>query len=271
MLNSSSRSFPREISELQWVTSVLALIVLWGFTICALVEPDETRTQAAEWQKWVSQNWTWLYIGTQVRRAQMFPGQLARNNVSRTVVQALFLFADISDARTTVVGASMKRNARRRSIFQKRNQLTRGFTLQRSLDVVVGAARTTSRAFTPGKGLFVLRETFAPLSEVLKRSLLLRVNLGLPALTTHVCNFLSGAQNVWMFFLIWLCFSRFGKLKLGRSDEKPEYNDISWFAMLFSCGIGVGIYYWSVFSSSPKFCPSHKYLPQNIYPSLSSI
>jgi len=91
--------------------------VLWGFTICALVEPDDTRTQAAEWQKWVSQNWTWLYIGT---------------------------------------------------------------------------------------------------------------------------------QNVWMFFLIWLCFSRFGKLKLGRSDEKPEYNDISWFAMLFSCGIGVGIYYWGV-------------------------
>ena len=149
MLNSSSRSFPREISELQWVTSVLALIVLWGFTICALVEPDDTRTQAAEWQKWVSQNWTWLYIGTQVRRAQMFPGQLARNNVSRSASPISFrgYLGRANNGRWSL----QKRNARRRSIFQKRNQLTRGFTLQRSLDVVVGAAQTTSRAFTPAE------------------------------------------------------------------------------------------------------------------------
>jgi len=31
-------------------------------------------------------------------------------------------------------------------------------------------------------------------------------------------------------------FSKYGSLRLGRADEKPEFNDITWFAMLFSCG-----------------------------------
>jgi choline-glycine betaine transporter len=44
-------------------------------------------------------------------------------------------------------------------------------------------------------------------------------------------------------FLLYLAFSNYGNIKLGRAHETPEFNDISWFAMLFSCGIGVGINY----------------------------
>ena len=53
-------------------------------------------------------------------------------------------------------------------------------------------------------------------------------------------------QDVWCLFLIYLCFSRFGSLKLGREDEKPRYNDFTWFSMLFTCGVAVGLYVFGV-------------------------
>jgi len=47
-------------------------------------------------------------------------------------------------------------------------------------------------------------------------------------------------------FVILLAFSSFGQIKLGRDDEKPEYSTFSWFAMLFSAGMGIGLIFWSV-------------------------
>ena len=53
---------------------------------------------------------------------------------------------------------------------------------------------------------------------------------------------LSSPQNAWIVFLLYVAFSKYGKIKLGRADEKPEFNNVSWFSMLFSCGIAVGVY-----------------------------
>ncbi|MCU4608746.1 BCCT family transporter [Acinetobacter ursingii] len=47
-------------------------------------------------------------------------------------------------------------------------------------------------------------------------------------------------------FLVYLCMSRYGHIRLGKDDEKPEYSNISWISMLFSCGMGVGLLFWSV-------------------------
>jgi glycine betaine transporter len=47
-------------------------------------------------------------------------------------------------------------------------------------------------------------------------------------------------------FVIYLAFSRFGKIRLGRDDEEPEYSTRSWFAMLFSAGMGIGLVFWGV-------------------------
>jgi len=47
-------------------------------------------------------------------------------------------------------------------------------------------------------------------------------------------------------FAIWLMMSRFGHIKLGRDDEKPEFSFFSWFAMLFGAGMGIGLVFWSV-------------------------
>lgn len=43
-----------------------------------------------------------------------------------------------------------------------------------------------------------------------------------------------------------LAFSRYGDLKLGQEDEEPEFSTLSWFAMLFAAGMGIGLVYWGV-------------------------
>lgn len=47
-------------------------------------------------------------------------------------------------------------------------------------------------------------------------------------------------------FAIWLIFSPYGKIKLGKETDEPEYSRISWFAMLFSAGMGIGLVFWGV-------------------------
>lgn len=43
---------------------------------------------------------------------------------------------------------------------------------------------------------------------------------------------------------LWLAFSRYGNIKLGKNDDEPEFSTVSWLSMLFSAGMGVGLLYW---------------------------
>ena len=43
---------------------------------------------------------------------------------------------------------------------------------------------------------------------------------------------------------LWLAFSRYGSIKLGKDDDEPEFSTVSWLSMLFSAGMGVGLLYW---------------------------
>lgn len=61
------------------------------------------------------------------------------------------------------------------------------------------------------------------------------------------------------FLCVYLIFSRFNQIKLGKDDKKPEFSLISWFAMLFSAGMGMGLVFWTTaepishaFKSSPN-------------------
>ncbi|WP_010148553.1 BCCT family transporter [Serinicoccus profundi] len=47
-------------------------------------------------------------------------------------------------------------------------------------------------------------------------------------------------------FSIWLAVSDYGDIKLGDDEEKPEFGYLSWFAMLFSAGMGIGLMFWGV-------------------------
>ncbi len=45
---------------------------------------------------------------------------------------------------------------------------------------------------------------------------------------------------------VWLVFSRYGKLRLGQDEDRPEFGYAAWFAMLFSAGMGIGLVFFGV-------------------------
>jgi choline/carnitine/betaine transport len=47
-------------------------------------------------------------------------------------------------------------------------------------------------------------------------------------------------------FVVWLALSRFGTIPLGRDDEQPEFRTVSWVAMMFSAGMGIGLMFYGV-------------------------
>lgn len=51
---------------------------------------------------------------------------------------------------------------------------------------------------------------------------------------------------IFVVFALAMGFSRFGDIRLGRDDEDPEFGIKSWFAMLFSAGMGIGLVFWGV-------------------------
>ena len=52
--------------------------------------------------------------------------------------------------------------------------------------------------------------------------------------------------TTFLIFLLWIATSRFGKVRLGPPDSKPEYSDLTWFCMLFAAGIGSILMFWGV-------------------------
>ena len=46
------------------------------------------------------------------------------------------------------------------------------------------------------------------------------------------------AASAFVVFALWLAISKYGRIPLGRDDEKPEFRTVSWIAMMFSAGHG---------------------------------
>ncbi len=54
------------------------------------------------------------------------------------------------------------------------------------------------------------------------------------------------AAFIFLIFNIGIAFSKYGKIKLGKDHEKPQYSYFGWFSMLFAAGMGIGIIFWGV-------------------------
>ena len=52
--------------------------------------------------------------------------------------------------------------------------------------------------------------------------------------------------TIFVIFLIYLIFSKYGNIRLGRNNSKPDYSFFSWISMLFAAGMGIGLMYFSV-------------------------
>ncbi|MBT8241812.1 MAG: BCCT family transporter [Acidimicrobiia bacterium] len=67
------------------------------------------------------------------------------------------------------------------------------------------------------------------------------------------------SANIFLIAIVFFGFSRFGRIRLGGQDAKPEFTNFAWYAMLISAGMGIGLLFWSVaepiyhFQSPPPF------------------
>jgi choline/glycine/proline betaine transport protein len=65
-------------------------------------------------------------------------------------------------------------------------------------------------------------------------------------ISTSLAWYYVGFISLLLIFCGWLAFSRFGNIRLGKDDDRPEFSAFSWFSMLFGAGIGIGILFWSI-------------------------
>ncbi|QFT89753.1 Glycine betaine transporter OpuD [Bacillus sp. THAF10] len=54
------------------------------------------------------------------------------------------------------------------------------------------------------------------------------------------------AATFFLLFALFLIFSKYGKIRLGKNEDRPEYSTLTWFAMLFSAGMGIGLVFYGV-------------------------
>ena len=54
------------------------------------------------------------------------------------------------------------------------------------------------------------------------------------------------AVTIFVMFLVYIMTSKYGNIRLGRNDSRPDYSFFSWLSMLFAAGMGIGLMYFSV-------------------------
>lgn len=54
------------------------------------------------------------------------------------------------------------------------------------------------------------------------------------------------ASNWFVIFCVAILLLPVGRMRLGGDDAKPDFNRMSWFAMLFAAGMGIGLMFWAV-------------------------
>ncbi|UZX03191.1 BCCT family transporter [Arthrobacter sp. CDRTa11] len=52
--------------------------------------------------------------------------------------------------------------------------------------------------------------------------------------------------SLFVVFVLWLALGKFGNIPLGKDGEKPEFRTISWVAMMFAAGMGIGLMFYGV-------------------------
>ncbi|GAA0481722.1 BCCT family transporter [Streptomyces sp. NPDC046215] len=54
------------------------------------------------------------------------------------------------------------------------------------------------------------------------------------------------AADVFLVLCVAIAFSRFGRIRLGRDEDQPEFGNLAWIAMMFSAGMGIGLMFYGV-------------------------
>ncbi len=82
---------------------------------------------------------------------------------------------------------------------------------------------------------------------VLPKSFEASANAAFGFITTNCSWWYAFIMTSFVIFIVWLgFFSKYKNIKLGPDDAKPDYSFMTWFAMLFSAGMGIGLVFWGV-------------------------
>jgi betaine/carnitine transporter, BCCT family len=68
--------------------------------------------------------------------------------------------------------------------------------------------------------------------------------------------FFMSVGNVLLLFCVVTAFSPLGRIRLGGKDSRPDYSRLSWFAMLFGAGMGIGLVFYGVAEPVTHFTSS---------------
>lgn len=83
-------------------------------------------------------------------------------------------------------------------------------------------------------GLFFTKEFEATMNNILN---FLQVEFGWLYLSSML---------IFVIVALFIAFSKYGKIKLGKDDSEPEFSTQTWFAMLFGAGMGIGLVFWGI-------------------------
>ncbi|GGG78617.1 glycine betaine transporter BetP [Corynebacterium pelargi] len=78
-------------------------------------------------------------------------------------------------------------------------------------------------------------------------------------------------STVFLVFGFGVALSKFGRIKLGRNDEAPEFSTVSWIAMMFAAGMGIGLMFYGVAEPLTDYLngvPGHE--PRNVSQAMST-
>lgn len=78
-------------------------------------------------------------------------------------------------------------------------------------------------------------------------ALLLKGFSQLQTTITTYCGWLYVlAMTFFLGFVVWLAVSPYGRVRLGKDNSTPEFSTLTWLAMLFSAGMGIGILFYGI-------------------------
>ncbi|SFK94859.1 BCCT family transporter [Streptomyces pini] len=77
---------------------------------------------------------------------------------------------------------------------------------------------------------------------------------GFSSVSTTALNWVLGnfgwlftlAADLFLVLCLVIAVSRFGRIRLGKDSDEPEFSNLAWIAMMFSAGMGIGLMFYGV-------------------------
>ena len=95
--------------------------------------------------------------------------------------------------------------------------------------------------FMTSAGLTLLFSALVLIFPVVSNEMLMGVK---SAILDTFDGFFSLSISYFMLLILFIGISRFGKIRLGGEDARPEFGFVSWVCMLFAAGVGIGMTFY---------------------------